>query len=52
MLESHLEGRTKQSRVADRGRGLGGRGEGEGEKGDRIRYGERQERGPEGQENE
>jgi hypothetical protein len=45
-----LEGR--ESLEAERGRDLGGIGEGEGKRKGRLRYGKRQERSPEEQENE
>jgi hypothetical protein len=50
ILDSFLEGETKWSSKADKGSDLSGRVEGE-EKGGRIRYGGRQERRLEDQEN-
>jgi hypothetical protein len=55
MLQSHLGGRRKQSQEAQRGRDLGGR-EGKGRKGTGagigVGWGGRQDRSPEGQQNE
>ena len=50
MLESHLQGETKESQKAQGGRELGERQEGSGKTG--LGEGERQERGSEGQKKE